>query len=192
MNEFIRTLIAGAVSGTVVSTIVGLLFRKRIISMEERIKNQIKSQYEKGMAVFQSTRSWKEKSVAQLLGPLHIQFDRTARAFHRWEGHNTFLEAKVIREGNLTIRDLLLTKADLIPEELREDAGKLIEHYDRWLEEFERLRNREKPDLTTPFVFVGPEGYPFPTTSERSFQYAFQTLWAELYRAPQEPPMQLQ
>src|SRR5207247_1532393 len=96
----------------------------------------------------------------------YMQFDRTKHAFDRWQGQNLFLEAKVLKDGNLTIRDLLLSKAYLIPPELREDAGKLILHYDRWLEEFEKLRNSQEPDLGAKFVFVGPQGYPFPTASE--------------------------
>src|SRR6266851_4883358 len=108
MNEFVRSLLAGAISGSLVSTVVGLLFRRQVISMEEGIKNQIKSQYEKNMAIFQSTRSWKERSVTQLLAPLHMHFDRTSRAFQRWQADNLYIEAKVIKEGNLAIRDLLL------------------------------------------------------------------------------------
>jgi hypothetical protein len=110
-----------------------------------------------------------------------MNFDRTSRAFTRWQAGNLFLEAKVIREGNLTIRNLLLSKSDLIPEELRDDAGRLIEHYNRWLEEFERTRSAEKPDLQTPFVFVGTQGFPFPTKSEERFKIAFRELWKELY-----------
>jgi hypothetical protein len=91
-----------------------------------------------------------------------------------------FLEANVIKKGNETIRDLLLTKPYLIPIDLLEDAGRLIQHYDRWLEEFERLRLAEKPDLDTPFAFVGPAGFPFPQDAEEHFKSAFLRQLAEL------------
>jgi hypothetical protein len=71
------------------------------------------------MTLFESSSVWKQKSVSQLLGPLYMQFDRTQRAYKCWDAKNLFLEGKVIRDGNLTIRDLLLCKADLIPPELR-------------------------------------------------------------------------
>jgi hypothetical protein len=87
----------------------------------------------------------------------------------------------VIREGNLAIRDLLLQKGHLIPPELLEDAGLLVEHYDRWLEEYEKQRLAEHPDLDAPFTFVGPQGYPFPGKADRRFRAAFKSLWVELY-----------
>ena len=80
---------------------------------------------------------------------------------------------EVIREGNLAIRDLLLTKGYLIPPELLNDAGMLVEHYDRWLEEFEKKRSSEEPDLDSAFVFVGPQGFRFPSESEAKFKDKF-------------------
>ena len=177
MDEFLKLVLAGILSGSVISSVLGILLYRRTASMTENIK----SEYARSMAVFSSTRAWKEKSVSEFLGPLYIQFDRTKRAFNRWQSKNLFLEAKVIKEGNLTIRDLLLTKGHLIPPELLQDAGRLIEHYDRWLEEFERIRNTQDPDLDAPFVFVGPQGYPFPTDAEAKFRNAFTQMWAELY-----------
>ena len=43
-----------------------------------------------------------------------MQLERTKRAFARWNGKNLYLEAKIVREGNVTIRDLILTKGHLI------------------------------------------------------------------------------
>jgi hypothetical protein len=177
MNDFIKLLLAGILSGTVISSVMSLLLYRRTTKIVE----DIKSEYAKSMTIFESSRTWKEKSVSQLLGPLYMQFDRTRRAFDRWRAKNLFLEAKVIREGNLTIRNLLLDKSDLIPPELLGDAGRLVEHYDRWLEEFEQVRSNEKPDLGTPFVFVGTQGFPFPSDAETKFRNAFTKLWAELY-----------
>jgi hypothetical protein len=177
MSNFIDLLLAGIVSGTVISTVLGLLFNRRTTKMTE----DIKSEYTKMITIFQSSRGWKEKSVSQLLGPMYMQFDRTQRAFMRWKAKNLFLEAKVIKEGNLTIRNLLLGKGDLIPTELLEDAGKLVEHYDRWLEEFERVRGNQNPDLDTPFIFVGPQGFPFPKEAENHFKSKFKELQRELY-----------
>jgi len=177
MENFLNLLLAGIVSGGVISTLLGVFFHQRAKGIEERIKNQ----YAMSLAVFQSNRSWREKSVSDLLGPIYMQFDRTKRAFQRYNSQNLFLEAKVIMEGNLAIRDLLLTKGHLIPPELLEDAGKLVEHYDRWLEEFHKIRNKENPDLNTSFVFVGPQGFPFPSDSEEKFKKKFKEMWNELY-----------
>ena len=88
-----------------------------------------------------------------------MQFERTRRAFDGWSGKNLYLEAKIIREGNIAIRDLLLAKGHLIPPHLMSDAALLVEHYDRWLEEFENKRTEQNPANEDAFVFVGPAGY---------------------------------
>lgn len=161
-----QLILAALLSGAVVSSVMGLIFHKYVTRAEQEIKSQ---------------RVWKEEAVSELLGPVNMQLDRTKRAFDRWTSKNLYLEAKVIKEGNETIRDLLLTKGHLIPPELLEDAGKLIEHYDVWLEKFEKQRKAEKPDLESSFTFVGPEGYPFPRQSANRFQEKFQEYWKELY-----------
>jgi hypothetical protein len=75
MDHFVQSLLAGLVSGTVISSVIGLLFRQRTIKIEETVKNQIRVQYEQSLAEFQSTRSWKERSVTELLGPLYMNFN---------------------------------------------------------------------------------------------------------------------
>jgi len=166
-NTSIGQLVASTViSAGVVSAVIGLIFKGFVTRVETEVK---------------SKRTWKEVSVAELLGPLYMQFDRTKRAFGRWHDQNLFLEAKVVRVGNETIRDLLLTKGHLIPPELLEDAGKLIEHYDVWIEKFETKRSSERPDLETKFIFTGVDGFPFPHESEEKFRRTFNEYWKELY-----------
>jgi hypothetical protein len=180
MDHFWSGLIAGATSGTVLATVLGVVLARRT----ERVKKELELQFGRVQDAARSQRGWKERAVSELLGPLSIQLDRTGRAFRRWEAKNLFLEVKVIREGNLAIRDLLLKHPHLIPPKLLEHAGFLIEHYDRWLEEFEKVRQAEQPDLETPFVFAGPQGYPFPKESERRFHEVYREYWAELYGTP--------
>jgi hypothetical protein len=165
--SIVQLVASAVISAGVVSTVVGLVFR----GFATRIEAEVKSR-----------RTWKEESVSDLLAPLNMQFDRTGRAFKRWNEQNLYLEAKVVKEGNETIRDLLLKKGHLIPPELLEDAGKLIEHYDVWLEKFEKQRSSENPDLGTTFVFVGPDGFPFPFESERKFRSKFNEYWRDLYK----------
>jgi hypothetical protein len=160
-------LISALISAGAVSAILGIVFKGYLTNIE---------------AVTKSQRTWREESVAELLGPMNMQFSRTQRAFQRWNAQNLFLEAKVVKVGNETIRDLLLTKGHLIPPDLLEDAGLLIEHYDVWLEAFERQRSSENPNLETKFVFVGPAGFPFPSESERKFRERFRDFWNQLYK----------
>ena len=110
-----------------------------------------------------------------------MQLDRTKRAFDRYKKKNEYIETKVMKIGNETVRDLLLENGQLIPPELLVGAGKLIEHYDVWLEVYENERVKKKPEVGSIFVFAGPQGYPFPSEAERDFRKVFDEYWLELY-----------
>jgi hypothetical protein len=181
----LNALVTAVASGTVVAAIVGVLATRR----DERIRNELRLQFDQLAARATSGRLWRERSVSELLGPINMQLDRTERAFNRWRAQNLFLEAKVLREANQTIRDLLLQKGHLIPPDLLEDAGRLIEHYDRWLEEFERVRGAQELKLEEPFVFVGVGSHPvpFPREAADRFQARYGEMWRELYE-PQNGP----
>lgn len=166
-NTIFDLVATAVISAGVVSAVVGIVFKGFVTRIEAEVK---------------SHRTWKEESVAELLGPLNMQFDRTKRAFERWGKKNLFLEAKVVKVGNEIIRNLLLEKGHLIPPELLGDAGRLVEHYDVWLEKFEKQRESESPDLDTAFVFVGPDGFPFPGKSEQKFRDKFNEYWNDLYK----------
>ena len=139
---------------------------------------KIKNQFEKQFSVFESERDWSEKVISELLGPLYIQFDRTKRASDRWDRKNLYIEANVIKEGNIVIRDILLTKGHLIPSNLLDNAGKLIDHYDNWLEEFEKVKVQRESGENVNFVFT----YDFPRDSESAFREAFRDIRKTLYK----------
>jgi hypothetical protein len=96
MESFAYLLLSGILSGTFMAAVLGLLLARRT-------------------DIFRSQRTWKERSVSDLLAPVHMQLERTRRAFERYGANNTFLEAKVLKDGNVTIRDLLLNNGYLIP-----------------------------------------------------------------------------
>jgi hypothetical protein len=146
----------------------------------------IKKRFDSQMDIWRSQRGWKERSVTELLGPIYMQLDRTRLAFERWDKKNPYLEGKVICEGNTAIRDLLLTKVNLVPPELRKEASRLVQHYDVWLEEFVRWRvNQGVGEGGPDFIFVGPKGYQFPKEADEGFTRTFERYWNELYGAEQ-------
>jgi hypothetical protein len=161
-----QLVLAALISGAVASSIVGVIFTGHVTKVEEEIRSRI---------------TWKEQSVAELLGPMNIQFARTKRAFDRWNDENRYLEAKIIKVGNETILNLLLEKGHLIPPELLNDAGDLIEHYDFWLELFEKERGGTDPSLESKFVFAAPEGFGFPKHAEEQFKKKYDEYWKDLY-----------
>lgn len=184
MSTLLDALLAALFSGSFLSATLGFLFYRRTKAIEARVSEEM----QQGLAVFQSRRSWREQSLAGLLGPMFMQLDRTERAFARWKTKNLYIESKIIREGNLAIRDLLLQKGHLIPPHLLPDASALVEHYDRWLEEFERRRVEQNPEGDADFVFVGPQGYPFPRMSAKRFEAAYREAWEELYASADKAP----
>lgn len=116
-----------------------------------------------------SSDSAVKAEYCELLAPLIVQLDRTKSAFARWTDKNLSLESEIVREGNNEARRLLMTKAHLIPAQLEIESRRLIEHYDRWAEEYDRVRVRQKNN-DVPFVFVGPKGFPFPKDAEEKFR----------------------
>ena len=172
-KTFVQLLLAAGLSGSFLAAVLGFLLLEQNTRMQEGIKGDIKAAFE----VFRSRREWQEQSLAELMGPVYMQLRRTKIAFDRWKSKNLYLESKIIANGNKTILNLLLTKGHLIPSDLRECADRLVEHYDVWLEEFERKRLAEEPDLETPFVFV----FTFPSDCDTAFREKFDEMWKQTY-----------
>ena len=177
MAGFFEVTLGGLLGSSIATAILGAFFLRR----NKTVESEIKAHFDESLRVFESKRSWKEQALFELLGPMQMQFERTKHAFDRWDRKNLHLEAMVVRVGNMTIRDLLLSKGHLIPPHLMADAGKLIEHYDAWLEAFEAIRGDPSKQNDVAFVFVGPSGYPFPSNAEANFKAEFRKLQSELY-----------
>lgn len=177
MTGFFEVTLGGLLGSGIAATVAGALFLRR----NKTLESEIKAHFDERLRVFESTRRWKETALSQLFGPMVMQFERTGRAFARWSRRNLYLEAAVIREGNRTVRDLLLEKGHLIPPHLMADGVALVEHYDRWLEAFESKRGAESPENDDAFVFVGPEGFPFPREAEERMKAEFERLQKDLY-----------
>jgi len=177
--DFFQVTLGGLLGSSIATAILGALF----LRWNKTVESKIKSHFDQQFSVFQSTRAWKQQALAELFGPLVMNFDRTKAAFDRWDRKNLYLEGQVVRQGNQTIRDILLSKGHLIPPQLVEHATRLVVHYDVWMEEFDRSRNSNETKVEKPFVFVGPAGYPFPRESEAAFKKEFALLQRELYNA---------
>jgi hypothetical protein len=136
----------------------------------------IKKRFDTELEVWRAQRGWKQESVTQLLGPVYSQLVRSSAGFERWKERNSYIETQIIRAANIAIRDLLLSKPHLVPPSLREDAQSLVQHYDVWLEEFERVRTIN-PETSPSHVFV----YSFPKEADEHFREAFIQYWTDLY-----------
>lgn len=117
--------------------------------------------------------------LLDFVGPIIDHLDRTKGAFQKWNGFNEAIEKEVMT-SNKFIRDHLVSRWHLVPESLSREAQDLIEHYDAWLAKYERLRPGGIRDKTESFVFVGPDGYPFPSSAEKAFRKWHKTLEASI------------
>jgi hypothetical protein len=169
-TDLAQLVLAAIISGGVASVLLILSFR---YFFEPRLVRAAETQ--------RSVRERKEQSLTEVLGPITMQLERSGRAFSRWETRNDFLEGKVVKEANTQIRDLLLAKGHLLPADLFGHAGDLIEHYDRWLEEYADKREGPNAAEHEGPVYVGPLGYPFPDDAEQAFRATFERLRAELF-----------
>jgi hypothetical protein len=176
-STLVQGLVPSLLSGTVVAALLTVFLRRRT----EQVAAEVKQHFDNAMFERRSEMDLYDRMLSELFGPVVMQFDRTSRAFKRWQAKNVYVEAKIIFEGNRVIRDTLLSKGHLIPPDLQEDAGRLVEHYDRWFEEFERVRGGAAPALDEAFVFVGPAGYPFPSGAEQRFKARFHEILKRRY-----------
>jgi hypothetical protein len=177
MRHVVLSAFLGALLSSGVVTFIG---EQAAARRTERVVQEVRADFERRQQLVE----WRKESLASLLGPVVMQLDRTKRAFDRYEANNRFIESEILYKGNLAVRDLLLANGHLIPDELREVSGRLIEHYDRWLEEYDRVRGARPHAPDEPFVFVGPKGYPFPPDADRQFAATYRRMWAEVYGAP--------
>lgn len=177
MAGFFEVTLGGLIGSSIATSILGALFLRR----NKMVESEIKTHFDERFRVFESKRLWMEQALSQFLGPMIMQFERTKRAFDRWDKRNPYIEGEVVRKGNLTIRDLLVNNGHLIPPRLMLDAVRLVEHYDAWLEEFENVRGQYSSGKDSAFVFVGPKGYGFPGDAEAHFKDEFRRLQKDLY-----------
>lgn len=117
-----------------------------------------------------------ERRLLGLLKPMMVQFTRTKRAFLDWDSCR---ETQIIKEGNKFNHDLLFRERKRFAKfNLNREAKSLIRHYGAWLTKYARIES-SRGDLCKP-VYVGPEGFPFPSKSEAALRTKFKELHSRL------------
>lgn len=181
MSAFWEVTLGGLIGSGAATTVLGALFMRR----NARVAEEMKAEFSERLTRSSSTRAYNEKALEELFGPAKMQLGRTRRAFSRWNKRSDHIETNVIRQGNLTVRDLLLAKGHLLPPSLLKDAEDLIEHCDAWLEKYEEERVKNPSEVA--FIYVGPDGYPFPRSAEQRLIAYAEQLQTELYGEVMSP-----
>jgi hypothetical protein len=80
------------------------------------------------------------RPVAELAGALSLHFRRGEAAYQNFHADGRqFLFAKILRDNNREIRNLILAQGYLLPFEQQQNAIELVAHLDIWLELWEHL-----------------------------------------------------
>lgn len=124
-----------------------------------------------------------EKLLTELLSPVYIQLKRAETGYRNYQANGkTYLYARIIREANTAIRDLILQKAYLQPEELEKEFMLLLEHIDIWDQKWLALEKELQPHPDQPFIFQN--SHTFPREAARQIE----SLYLQLKREYSEIP----
>lgn len=115
----------GDLLGSAFTAAVGLFLLRRTSGVEAEVKNLA----ERDMKLFESVHTHKQRALEELLGPVAMQLRRTQIASKRWTKEDLGLESKIIRAGNQTVRDVLLTKVLAAFEALRRELYEPVEKH---------------------------------------------------------------
>lgn len=171
---FLYTLLSATISGAVIGGILKWLVDKELES-------------------WKAQRSWQSAALAEVIAPAVMHFERTKSLAARYSANPRYGEAILLRDSNGTIRELLLSKAHLLPTELLAPAQCLLTHYDIWLKRFDLTlaehrdrRGNSEPDPNDPFDvgFSQLEDATcgnFPDDAPQMFLDQFNLLRNELY-----------
>ena len=157
MNSTFDVIVTGITviaSTGITSGLISILTLRRTKRIEESVKRESQEIQEN------------KKILNELVGPVVMGMHVTKRAFKRYSVGGGYLENFVLKEANKKNRDLLMDMGHMLQGDMLMHALCLIEHYDAWLGEWDRMR---AIDDTKGLVWAGPAGYPFPKLSEEAF-----------------------
>lgn len=168
---FVQLLLAGILSGSFFSATLGLVGLK----YAEKIKGEITQSVQTSLYDYQTDQEWQRRSLVELFAPLDVNLERSKRAYGRWQGNLRQEELEILRETNARVRKLILDNYYLIPSNLQMDASTLVEHYDIWLQTYNKPNVSEYDDK---FIVkeLSEKGRLFPKKSARRLRQNFLEL----------------
>ncbi|HEY6504496.1 MAG TPA: hypothetical protein VIZ28_11025 [Chitinophagaceae bacterium] len=111
----------------------------------------------------------------ELIGQLHMNLEISGNAYREYlQGGKTFMFAKILRQYNEKIRELIIEKGWLLPESLQKDALALVLHYDAWMQKWDELKAKLDPSPDDEFVF--PNSVTFPKEAARNIEQEHERL----------------
>ncbi len=101
------------------------------------------------------------ENILKFLGQVYINFKRSELAYKQYrEDGSKFIYAKILKQCNENIRDLLIQNSFMLSERLLENAIELVFHYDIWIEKWNQLEGELMPSLEDKFIFQNSTTFP--------------------------------
>jgi len=117
----------------------------------------------------------KHDEIIKFLGKIYINFKRSEIAYRNYmDNDKKFIYAKILKSCNEKILHLLIDNAYLLSDELVKDSMKLISHLDIWIEKWNDLENKQKPNIEDGFVFENK--FTFPREAAQNLENEFLKL----------------
>lgn len=99
--------------------------------------------------------------LQELLGPLDTLLKRGEIAYKNYMSNGMrFLYAKIIKENNMRVRELILRNSHLLPPEQHSNAIELVAHIDIWCVLWNELSESKKHRLDDEFAFENSATFP--------------------------------
>lgn len=124
-------------------------------------------------------------SLLSLLQSVQYHWQESAKAYADYMTNGKqFQYAQQLRIHNSSANNLLKEHTELLPEELKEDAKAVIEHYTIWTAKWDRLKNELNPLPTDIFVFENE--HRFPKAAAQNIERTLQELLRKKERSEDE------
>lgn len=102
-----------------------------------------------------------KNKIYEFLSEVYINLQQSEEVYKKYlSDGKSYLHAKNLKVHNLKIKDLLLINSSLLSENLHNDSLLLIAHYNSWLEKWNELEQKLKPQLSDEFVFANSHTFP--------------------------------
>ena len=120
----------------------------------------------------------KNNEFVSLLQSVVSHWQLSAKAYVEYmENGKKFRYAEMLKVHNTAVKKLLTDNMYILPENLKEDAGALIEHYTIWSGKWDDLKNKLNPAPDDEFVFEND--HRFPRTAAQNLETVLKDLSAD-------------
>jgi hypothetical protein len=117
----------------------------------------------------------KHDEIIKFLGKIYINFKRSEMAYRNYmDNDKKFIYAQILKSCNERILYLLIDNAYLLSDELIKESMKLIFHLDIWIEKWNDLEKKQKPNIEDEFVFDNK--FTFPREAAQNLENEFLKL----------------